>query len=409
MTAPSQRFAATIAAGISIAALATSLSAQAPPAAPAGRETFAETIDVVETSALVELPAGRDDARPTDLLLLEAGLPRQVIRVEPLRDEAWEIVLWVDGPLCEPAALESTLVALAQQAEALTRLGSVRVVVAAPRPEAAVAATREPLLLAERLVALARENPCTGQVSRLLWDARGAGTAAAGERALVALRDLVDERHDQLVAGVPACTGACALLLVAHGYPPHADLSLPPAMRPPDSPRLAGAIAAATADIGRRLAVARWAVVALPFAPPRPAGNEDEVPPGAAPGPDAAPPSVLEADYPVFRLWPPRGRSPAREMPAASWDVYTVPELASLRELADTTAGLVLRAPEQLPAALDALASRVRVWYRTTPFAPGEERPLEVLVGEPLRLAGAPAWVGAPRPAAAATSPPAQP
>ena len=174
-------------------------------------------------------------------------------------------------------------------------------------------------------------------------------------------------------------------------------------MRPPDGPRLAAELDAATAALGRSLSVARWAVVALPFAPPAPVDADEEVPPGARPGASTAGPSVLGDDVPVYRVWPPRGRSPHRDLPAASWDVYTAPELASLRQLADVTAGMVLRSAEQLPAALDALGNRVRVWYRTAPFAPGEERSLEVLVGEPLRRAGAPAWVGAPRAPAASS------
>lgn len=383
-----------------LAAVAAGLAAQPPETAPrpAREEPFAETIDVVETSAVVELPGGRDDAGPTDLLLLEAGMPREIVRVEPLSAEPWELVLWVDGPLCDPAAHEATLVALAQQAEALTGLGEVRVVVAAPEPRTVVAPTREPRLLAERLAALAREAPCSGRPNALLWEARAANSAAAGEHALAALRELVDDRHGRLAAAAEPCTAAaCALLLVAHGYPPHADLALPLAMRPRSAAEQGAALEAAAAELGRRLAVARWAVVALPFAPPVSEEAGDEVPAGARPGPGSGPTPLLEdAGYPVFRVWPRRGATASRALPAAAWDVYTIPDLAPLRELADLTSGLVLRAPDQLPAALEVLAARVRVWYRTAPFAPGETRPLEVLVGAPLRRAAAPAWVGAP-------------
>jgi hypothetical protein len=404
MTSPTRQLFAVTA----LVLAATAAFAQAGPPPPAREEPFAETIDVVETSALVELPPRRDAARPTDLLLLEAGMPREVVRVEPLGDEPWDLVVWIDGPLCEPAALETTLLALGQQTEALTRLGTVRVVVAAPAPQTVVPATREPQLLAERLTALVRESsPCSGRVGSLLWEARQAGTTAAGERVLVALRELVEQRHAQLRAAAPPCGGeACALLLVAHGYPPHADLALPSAMRPPDGPRLAAALDEATAALGRNLAVARWTVVALPFAPPRPLDAQEEVPPGARPGAETAGPSLLEGGgTPLYRVWPPGGRSPHRDLPAASWDVYTLPELAALRTIADLTSGMVLRSPEQLPAAIEALGSRVKVWYRTAAFAPGEERSLEVLVGEPLRRGGAPAWVGAPAPPATARPP----
>ncbi|HEV8632086.1 MAG TPA: hypothetical protein VGV61_17355, partial [Thermoanaerobaculia bacterium] len=82
--------------------------------------------------------------------------------------------------------------------------------------------------------------------------------------------------------------------------------------------------------------------------------------------------------------------------PAAATDVFVLPELAPLRRLAAMTNGDILRVPEQLPPVLAALGERRRLWYRTTPFAAGESRKIEVWGRD--RRAGAPAWVGAPPP-----------
>jgi hypothetical protein len=183
------------------------------------------------------------------------------------------------------------------------------------------------------------------------------------------------------------------VLLVSHGYPLDPDLRLPAELRPAEGPRLAAALVTATDQLARRLALARWLVVTLPFAPP-PSGEESEgdlpVPPEARPGP--APFPNIGGDHgPPGMPTIPR-RVPAIEPPAAAFDVYVLPEIEPLRRLADLTAGSVLRVPDQLAGALEAFAGRRRLWYRTTPFAPGEARTLEVWVRD--RRAEAPAWVG---------------
>jgi hypothetical protein len=184
------------------------------------------------------------------------------------------------------------------------------------------------------------------------------------------------------------------VLLVSHGYPLDPDLRLPAELRPANAPLLAAALAEATDELARRLALARWVVVTLPFAPPPPSGDEDEadrpVPREVRPGPEPFPDIAGDHGPPGM---PTIGhRTSAIEPPPAAFDVYVLPELAPLRRLAALTAGSVLRVPEQLAGALQALAGRRRLWYRTTPFAPGEARSLEVWVRD--RRAEAPAWIG---------------
>jgi hypothetical protein len=390
-------------------AIASHLAAQSPPRQPrASREQppvvepYNELIEVVETSLLIET-----DRRPApgELVLLEGGVAREAIRVERLpRDEPWELLLWVDGPLCQQSALSSTLLGLAHRARDLTRLGPVRVMVAGDSTAREVVSTREPSALEAALAGLSAQELCTDQASALFWEAREAGTAAAGEQALRRLHELVGARARLLATYTGPCpAGACAVLLVDHGFPLNPDLRLPLAMRPASSPELADALAAETRANARRLAVARWMVLALPFEPPSSSEDKDDdaVPREARPGPAPFPSRHDERPGPAWRVWPPPGRVARREavrgaLPAKAWEVYMLPELAPLRALADATAGLVLRVPEQLPGALEVLSTRWRVWYRTVPFVAGETRSMEVLLGDPPRRTAAPAWVGLP-------------
>jgi hypothetical protein len=124
-------------------------------------------------------------------------------------------------------------------------------------------------------------------------------------------------------------------------------------------------------------------------------GEDEEadrpLPRGARPGPEPFPQ--------IGAHGPPGAPAPIRRLPKVAppvdaTDVFVLPELEPLRRLAELTNGAVLRVPQQLPPVLEALREQRRLWYRTTPFAAGETRRLEVWGKE--RPAGAPAWVGAP-------------
>lgn len=390
--------------GATLLALGTASAQRRSPTPP---PPFEESIEVVETSVLATPPAGLRRMAVRDWEVRENGAVRRVDRVDPIGDEPWQLVVWVDGPLCAQAALPRTLLALAHQAEALTRRGSVRIVAAASEPRTVLASTRDAGAVVESLAALSAQTPCSGEPDALFWQARGMprgappnaalATPAKAAAALADLRALVDRRAALLADALPSCEAeACAVLLVSHGYPLDADLRLPPELRPADGRAVVEALGAATDALARRLAVARWLVVALPFSPPPPPGDESEaerpVPKGARPGPepfpdmgDHAPPG---APAPVRRL-------PKIAPPPDATDVYILPELAPLRRLADATAGDVLRVPEQLPALFASFGERRRIWFRTTPFEAGEARRLEVHVRG--RQAEAPVWIGRPR------------
>jgi len=384
---------------------------------PGATPRFGESVDVVETSVLAALPAGVKRAPAAgEWLVRENGADRPVERVEPVADEPWEVQVWVDGPLCRQESLERTLLGLAFQAERLVAFGPVRVVVADPEPRTVVPPTREPKALVEALAHLAPQQLCTHQPDALLWKARGFATPPR----IVAGRPLIstpasptpegaaaamDELHTLIAARAATLTrstgscpaAACTLLYVADGYPIELDQSLPPSVRSVATPALRAELQTTTEQLALRLALGRWLLVALPFAPPPPPDEPSEkdqplpkdLRPGPAPFPDRGdygPPPIA-----VFRGGQSRTAPPPR-----SYDVYTEPELAPLRRLAEATAGAILRVPEQLPDALAALRRRQWVWYRTTRFAPEEARALQVLAGRPPQSALAPAWVGVP-------------
>jgi len=402
-------------AAIALPAILATLCIAAAPAQrrPGTRPTpttppFEESIEVVDTSVVVVPPARLRRASERDWEVRENGAVRRVDRVEALGNEPWQLLIWVDGPLCAQASQARTLLALAHQAEALTRRGTVRIVAAAPEPKVVLAPTREPGAVVQALATLSSQQPlCTGEPDGIFWQARGMprgapanaalATPAGAEAALGDLRTLVERRLALLAEATQPCEAeACALFLVSHGYPLDADLRLPAELRPASSHELAAALATATDGLARRLATSRWLLVALPFSPPPPADEEAEadqpIPKDARPGPEPFP---NMGDHAPPGAPPPVRRLPRMAPPPAATDVYLLPELAPLRRLAGLTAGAVLRVPEQLPPLFESFADRQRIWFRTSPLAPGETRELQVFVKG--RQAEAPAWIGRPQ------------
>ena len=402
-------------------ALAPAGSTAAAPQPPRGAEPpYAETVVVVESSVVVEMPSTRPDATAEQVVVLEGGVAREVTRVEPLGGEdPWDLLVWIDGALCRPASLGPTLLGLARHAAVLARLGRVRVVLAGEQPRVVVPPPRDVSELEVALAGLGREEAaCQERASALLWEARAATTPGDAERVLGRLADLVESRGRMLADAAGPCPhDACAVLLVAHGYPLELDLALPERVRSAGTLAMGSRLRAATDELARRLALARWALLALPLVPPAPPGREEGLAPEDRPGPDAIPPREHmpsgygrkrdrdESQGVLVKVWPRGRKRRARTdaLPAGNWDVFLLPDLAHLRALADATGGMMLRVAAQLEPALEELSGRTRVWYRTTPLAPGEVRSLVVTVGSPPRRALAPAWVGSHPPPPPAT------
>jgi hypothetical protein len=271
-----------------------------------------------------------------------------------------------------------------------------------------LASTREPSAVADVLAHLSNQQLCSGEPDALFWDARGmpkssqghvtAPTVEKAAKNLAELRALVDRRATLLADALPRCeAAACAVLLVSHGYAIDADLRLPQEVRTPETEQAGVALSHATDALARKIALARWEVIALPFAPPPPSGEESEsdrpLPRDVRPGP-APFPRVGNDDHgpPASPVGVPVGRRSGP--PPEATDVYVLPETVPLRRLAAASGGAVLRVPEQLGELIESLGNRRRVWYHTTPFVAGAPRTLEVRVKD--RRVEAPAWVGLP-------------
>jgi hypothetical protein len=402
---------------VGAALLAAAAPAPSPTPRPGATPSYQENVEVVATAVLATPPQGAGKLKaPSDWLVRENGADRKVERVEGIGDEPWEILVWVDGPLCRQESLSRTTVALARQAQELVKLGNVRVVVANPEPRIVLASTRTTGAVVDALAGVAGDDHlCTREPDTLLSRARGyaeppkqtAGmtvdvgmphpTMEGAASALHELRSLVEQRTALIAATVGHCPAAsCALFYVGEGYTLDPDLQLPATVRPADARDVAAALATATDGLARALALHHWLLVALPFAPPpspdQPSEAERVLPKEARPGP---PPFPEQGDYAPPGMPPIRERE-VNKTPAAATDVYTETQLAPLRRIAERTAGDILRVPDQLAATLAALRDRRWIWYRTEPFKAGEVRTLEVLAGKPLRQASAAAWVGAP-------------
>ncbi|MES1211607.1 MAG: hypothetical protein ABUL63_04670, partial [Acidobacteriota bacterium] len=256
------------------------LVAQKPAQRPS--QTFTEQVEVREVELVVDLAGSlsrlkKETLDPGDLVVIEDGLVRPVTRVGPIaegrirslrgRDEAvaqpdWTIVIWVDRVLAGPDAAFYASLALSRQAERLTGLGPVEVIVADPSPRTVLAPTREPQRVAQALTDLVaqagrdRDRP-SGNPSQP--DLRAAATGAMEATAL-------QRQCERLATGltVPRPGGPRLLLLVADGFSlTPAEMNLLGDQELP-APAAATGRAAALLDAARLLAAYGWVTVPLP-------------------------------------------------------------------------------------------------------------------------------------------------
>jgi tetratricopeptide (TPR) repeat protein len=142
-------------------------------------------VDVVVDFELDRVRRGKaprdapDRLAPADFQVLHRGEPRPVVAVET-GPEPWTIVVYLEPELTSSYGLAWAADLLAEQVAALTRLGSVEVVVADPAPRSLLAATRDAEtlsgVLSQVALGLARFPP------------EDATAAAAGRTELLAIR-----------------------------------------------------------------------------------------------------------------------------------------------------------------------------------------------------------------------------
>jgi hypothetical protein len=302
--------------------LPASLAARQPAPEPPP-PTFSEDVTVREASVVVDLPDSleRRALRPADIEVLEDGERRPVTRVEPFPERS-DVVVYFDEPLSRGQTRFESALALARQAAGLSRLGAVEVVAAGPVPAVLLTASDD-----------------TARVSAVLGEAAARYRREAGGPPRGSDRAAAHRQLDRLVLYLTARTQSAPHLLfyVADGS---------------DDTALAGLFE----ETGKTLASYGWTVVGLAIAG-EPAGE----PRGQlndlnrviattsvgsdAPNPALAHPKASDLQYDQVL------------------DVFTRSGSASLRSLAQPTAGTAIGVEKQLPSFFRRVPARRRVWY----------------------------------------------
>jgi hypothetical protein len=370
------------------------LAAQKPATRPI--QTFTEQVEVREVELVVDLAGSlsrlkKETLDPGDLIVIEDGLVRPVTRVGPIaegrirsllgRDEAiaqpdWTVVVWVDRVLAGPDTAFYASLALSQQAERLTGLGPVEVIVADPSPRSVLAPTREPQRVAQALTDLVaqagrdRDKP-SGNPSQP--DLRAAATGTMEETAL-------QRQCERLVTGLtaPRPGGPRLLLLVADGFsltPAEMNLLGDQEQALPSPPPAAGR-AAALLDAARLLAAYGWVTVPLPLH-------------GESPGILHQERSVIDKLRMNDQGGGKYGNSVppviAPKLPKSSplqWEgvaeMQIQPGMAPLRSLVRETAGALAGFAAQLDPVLETIDGRWHLWFQAPDSRDGRLHSIQV-------------------------------
>jgi hypothetical protein len=366
------------------AALLAGLALLAAASAQEQPKTFSGQLDIREREILVSLPTNLAKARlkPADFQVLVDGRPRDVSRAEPVSGGGaapWTVLVYVDRVLASPGTAFSSQVTLADHARDLTRLGSVEIAVAGPEPTTVLAPTPEPGAVREKLAALA-------DTSRLERD--HAPAAKAESPTDLQVRQQLDRLLAFLAAHHPA--GPHILFLVADGTDLSAaqvgiltGSSIPPA-------DLAETPAAAFMRVARLLAAQRWVVIPVavhPGSPGSPVSPQSEI---DLVQQSAATSSHTNGPPPVM----PSNPRPSALIYPGVISLSTEPRLATLRALADTTAGTVIGYEVQLAPLFAELPRRWTIWV-SEPETPADDHLHSLTVRLPGRKAEAraPLWL----------------
>jgi len=383
-----------------------------PPVGKGFRDLRASDLKPPNTSApgdvRVAVPQrkGLGDLRPADILVLEDGRSRPVLRLEPVAASAehpWTLRIYFDLVLALPDTVFRAAIALAYEADQLAHLGTVEIVVADPEPRTTLPPSREVPAIKEALASLAAESR---------RDSRAGPFSPVPPPALAAVRRQCDRLVTSLAAA--AATGPHALLLVTE--PPRlspgelqllasvskagagsagTDQGAVPSAVPGDAPD--GHPALVLGDAARLLAAYGWVTMALPIH--RLQGSREPVPedeiarfrrqnwqdPHAPGGVSLL--GLIIALVQVLRGKP--LHAPDMRLVAAQVGM----EDLSLVELVRPTAGLVVPYREELAPALGALAARWHLWYQADSSPAGCEQPVAVSLLANAQDLRTPRWV----------------
>ncbi len=360
---------------------------------------------------LVDAVGGSAESLEAERLeVLEDGSPRPIVAVEPLT-EPWRIVAYFDQLLVEAPVYRSALLDLAEQANRLTALGTVEIVLAGESVTVTLPATRDPEALDQALRwLLVRETSEGGQMTLrselvaehlLNTEVAEEGSAVAAEQLTAvgaAMRGAVEDETELLARqrgnllswlSDQDGPGPKALLLVTSGFDSkpadfyqglvagsrfeQAGLGLP---RTEVSPSVE--------ETARAFSVYGWTVIS--YAPPN---QGDGL---LAEAPEASDPDADNVDVdPVLQGGRQVDRTVATIDPRKVLDRLKkrrqleeayLPRLLTphepLRTLADATSGEVVLDRLALEQALGRLGARRLVRFVPAPGAPGEPRAVDV-------------------------------
>ncbi len=353
-------------AACSLVLLAAASSAQPPP-----DRTFADAVEVAESSVVIELPRLRgvkpSDFEPGDFVVEVAGERRRVTGVSGLDPKAnpRPVLVYVDAVLARPETVRLGVEALARQAKRLAALGPVVVVVDDGVPggvEQRLAATAAPGAVQAALERIAGEG-----LGRDAWS-----EAANRPAALPTYADVVRESAARLLAETGRRCGdpPCFLFWLSDGFLALDDVG-----------------AQSAADLEAGLAADGWIVIAMALHVP-------------TPDPDVGDPRAVsyerwKATTPGVRLPPSAGEiSRLRGLSASSFDFYVEPRYEPLRRAATASCGAALRVEHQLAAEFDRLERRLLLRFASDAAgldrdAPAARRflPVEVRLADVSRFA----------------------
>ena len=320
-----------IAAGVALIAVAAALPAQ-----PPSDRTFTDSVEVAESSVVIELPRlGRvspEDFEPDDFVVEVAGERRRVTGVSALDLKAnpRPVLVYVDAVLAKPETVRLGTEALARHARQLVALGPVEIVLhdgAVSGSEQRLTATTAP-----RAVEAALERIAGERLGRDAWFESGNRPVD-----LPTYADVVRESAARLLAETtPRCGDPpCFLFWLSDGFPALDDVGI----------RAAG-------DQEAGLAAGGWIVIAMALHVP-------------TPDPDYGEPRPISYEQwkaltPGVKMAPSAGEiSRLQGLSASSFDFYVEPRYESLRRVAIASCGAALRVEHQLEAEFERLERRL--------------------------------------------------
>jgi pimeloyl-ACP methyl ester carboxylesterase len=317
-----------------------------------------ERVEVIEVGVLADLPPAMRGRGANDLagrlVITEDGVRREPVSVAKVggtgTDAYGRVLVVVDLVRCSPEMVAAAPAALGAQAERLAALGPVEVALLRDDLEPFGAPTRSAAEAGALLARVAREVTC--------------GPPPAPDRL-----ERIEIAAERLVCPARPC-------LIAWAGPGWGQAAAADGVAPPPD-------AAAVEPLAKRLAAAGWALLAVPLA-----SAEPGAPKRHAPEPNYRPESGTYTFG--INVLGRRDKKPLTEQEATTLlDVW----LAPLRRLVAATAGEFVASVDRLPDALDDLAGRSILYYRTARRTSAEPPRLEVKApGETGRSYRTPEW-----------------